>query len=541
MHSSVRCTSLRFTPILVALVGTLAFYAAAANAQQITLGTDVNTDSKNNAGGAFVMRPQFEPTISINQKNPLNVVAYSITFAPATNTDNGLYKAVSNDGGKSWTSSLFANGGGGIPGGFADPTSASDSFGDQFVAYMDTRANTNVILTESTDGGQTYNQVGTFTGVSGTGNDQPTVVTGPGPTKTSSSVWLSWRNSSNQIVASGAMISGAGAANVGNFTKPVAMLDPSGNAFTTGINYGDIAVGPGGSVAVTYQNNLASKNTTNSNVYVNASTAIDYVKQSASFGNAVIATSNGLGGSYSLSAVLNKDSTNNDQGADAEAGLAWDHSGGASNGNLYLVYTVATALPGQPNQTQVRYLTSKDGGQTWVNSRAISAAVSGSSFEPRIAVDQTTGNVAASWYDTRADATFATTQYFADLSLNGGASFGNDFLVSNLPAGAQGPPQPPANIGLNRSDTYSYSATFNDNNNAFGDYSALDFYQGVFRPAWIDNSNNTLDNPFGNFAQPNLYTIAVSVPEPTTLALLLLGLPIVGLARRRQKAARGGR
>ncbi|HEV3416911.1 MAG TPA: PEP-CTERM sorting domain-containing protein, partial [Pirellulales bacterium] len=101
--------------------------------------------------------------------------------------------------------------------------------------------------------------------------------------------------------------------------------------------------------------------------------------------------------------------------------------------------------------------------------------------------------------------------------------------------------QPPANIGLNRSDTYSYSATFNDNNNAFGDYSALDFYQGVLRPAWIDNSNNTLDNPFGNFAQPNLYTIAVSVPEPTTLALLLLGLSMVGLSRRRQKAARGGR
>jgi PEP-CTERM motif len=40
--------------------------------------------------------------------------------------------------------------------------------------------------------------------------------------------------------------------------------------------------------------------------------------------------------------------------------------------------------------------------------------------------------------------------------------------------------------------------------------------------------------------QSDVYALAWSVPEPTTLALLILGTPIVFLALRRRKAAHGG-
>src|SRR5207249_2171531 len=142
--------------------------------------------------------PQFEPAIAINRADPTNIVAYSNIL------NNGLYRAFSKDSGKTWDSGIIGDGVNdrSIPTANTDPSAAADGFGNQFITYLDT--NSNVVLAVSTDKGQTFTQVATPASFKGPSNDQPTVVTGPGPTANTASVWLSWHNSMGQVVASGA-------------------------------------------------------------------------------------------------------------------------------------------------------------------------------------------------------------------------------------------------------------------------------------------------------------------------------------------------
>jgi len=485
----------------------------------ITVGPVVNTNSF--ANDSYVNNePLFEPAISINRANPSNLVAYSNILG------NGLYRSYSVNGGQTWDSGIIGDGVNdtSIPTANTDPSAASDSFGNQFITYMDT--NSNIVLAVSTDNGQHFSRVTTPASFNGPNNDQPTVVTGPGPTQASRSVWLSWRNSAGQIVASGAMINGSGAGSVGNFTAPVTMKDSAGNAYGSNVNFGDITVGPGGNVAVTYQDKNGNNDST-ANVFVNTSTAVDFVHQTAAFGNAVTVTSNALGGLYRLPAFT---AANTKHLADAEAGLAWDTSSGPNNNRLYMVYTIAD--PANHNDTDIMRRVSTDGGKTWSNEIRVQDFNTNSQFDPRIAVDPKTGYVAVSWYDTRNDKGDRTgadtdgtaqneTQFFATVSFDGGSSFIAPDLLASDRSGKNNPS--------------SNAAGFADSNNDYGDYSGLDFYNNTFYPAWIDNSNSTNDNFFGTGHQPDVYTVAVLAPEPAGLLLsAAVGLLLARRGRRYQ-------
>src|SRR4029450_4117775 len=185
---------------------------------------------------------------------------------------------------------------------------------------------------------------------------------------------------------------------------------------------------------------------------------------------------------------------------DAEANLAWDRSGGAHNGRVYLIWTQET--PNESDNTDIMLQRSDDDGATWsVAVKLNDDHTPNSQANPALALDQSSGDVAVSWYDTRSDLGSGGSgdtdgvpnddfQIWATYSMDGGATFAPNFRVSRGTSNA---------IDAN---------SFFD----VGDYTPAAFVAGSFWPAWSDNSNSTGDNPDGTLHQLDLYTAKVSIP-----------------------------
>jgi hypothetical protein len=120
---------------------------------------------------------------------------------------------------------------------------------------------------------------------------------------------------------------------------------------------------------------------------------------------------------------------------------------------------------------------------------------------PAIAVDQTNGDLAISWYDCRNDLGTGSlgdtdgipnddAQIWATYSRDGGVTFAPNFQVS---AGTVSAPD---------------AQSFFD----YGDYTHAAFQSHLFYPAWSDNSNSTGQNPDGTLHQLDLFTAKVVIP-----------------------------
>ena len=188
-----------------------------------------------------------------------------------------------------------------------------------------------------------------------------------------------------------------------------------------------------------------------------------------------------------------------DRSVDAEANLAWDRSGGPHTGRVYAVWT--QEVKNESNNMDILLRYSDDNGKTWTDPVQINDDTgTNSQFNPKMAIDQTTGNLAFSWYDSRQDKGSGgagdtdgrkndDAQYWGAFSTDGGLTFSRNVMVSG---------------GTSNS---------NDANNGidFGDYSGLDFNKGVAWPVWSDNSNSTGDNPDGALHQLDIYTTRFKV------------------------------
>src|SRR6476660_2400063 len=324
----------------------------------------------------------------------------------------------------------------------------------------------------STDGGMSFTKVADIA----PGGDQPSISVG------ANSVWVSYATSpGKQIHAFGAPVRGLG--QYGGFTAPEDGPNPGGNG-----DYGDTAVGPSGQVMVTYQKNESGKGGTDIFTAVDA----DGLGR-AGFNAPVLVAHSAVGGFDPIPAQP-------DRTIDAEANLAWDRSGGAHRGRAYLVWTQET--PNSGNNTDIELQHSDDNGATW------SPAVKrnddhtvNSQYLPAIALDQTTGNVALSWYDTRNDLGTGGSgdtdgipnddfQVWGTYSMDGGATFAPNFRISP-----------------GTSNATQANGSFD-----VGDYTHAAFVGGTFWPAWSDNSNSTDTNPDGTLHQFDLYTAKISVP-----------------------------
>src|SRR5207249_8465171 len=162
-------------------------------------------------------------------------------------------------------------------------------------------------------------------------------------------------------------------------------------------NFGDIAVGPNGQVVVTYQDPAGV--TPPATIFVH--TDPDGLGPQP-FAPRVAATPTNVQGFRNIPAQPNRS-------VDAEATLAFDRSGGAFNGRLYLAYTDAPTTTS--NDTNIFVRVSDNNGATWSAPVLVHEVNTNSQFLPGMAVDQTTGNLAVGWYDARNSAANTTAQY----------------------------------------------------------------------------------------------------------------------------------
>jgi hypothetical protein len=409
-----------------------------------------------------------EDAIAVNPTRPSNVVAMSTL----PDVVAGLAVGVSVDGGQTWARRV-------IGASTADPLGdiccdqqlAWDRFGNLWMTYL-VNSSGDVLVALSTDGGLTFRKVADLQTKFG---DQPSIAVGP------NSVWVSFTASpGKQVQAFGARVTGIG--QFGSFSAPESVPSP-GNG-----DYGDTAVGPAGQVMVTYQN------TENGQGGADVYTSVDPDGLGpAGFNGSTKAAHSHVGGFDFIPAQPNRS-------VDVEANLAWDRSGGAHNGRVYLVWTDEN--PNESDNTDIMLQHSDDNGATWSPAVKVNDdRTTNSQYNPAIALDQASGDVALSWYDTRNDLGAGGSgdvdgvpnddfQVWATYSTNGGASLAANFRVSRGTSSAVA------------------AGSFFD----VGDYTHAAFVGGSFWPAWSDNSNSTGDNPDGALHQFDLYTAKVPIP-----------------------------
>ncbi len=419
---------------------------------------------------------QNETSIVIDPANPGDVVGTS-----NVDVGSGLVHVWSTDGGATWKKNVIANGG---PLGSAccDSQLAADGFGNIFLVYLTSR----VQVALSVDGGATFHPLASLTPRGSVPvralregklpfGDQPSIAAAEGE------VWASWTSFSNgKIQASGAAVKGLG--QVGPFSSPQTAQGSNQG------DYGDTAIGPNGQVLVTYQNPTGGEGP--ATIYTDLDP--DGLGSMRFQPARTVAVTN-VGGFDYIPAQ-------NERSVDAEAGLAWDRTGGPHNGRLYMMYTTERPQESDDLDIQLRY--SDDQGATWSPEfRVNDDSTTSSQFLPRIALDQTTGNIAIAWYDCRNDRgnhgpgdtngiRNDDAVMYAAVSEDGGQT-----VLPNIRVGAGVSNAADSGSGLD-----------------YGDYEGLAFHGGVFFPLWADNSNSTGDNPDGRLHALDLYTAAVSVP-----------------------------
>ncbi|HSU86326.1 MAG TPA: sialidase family protein [Chthoniobacterales bacterium] len=401
---------------------------------------------------------------------------------------NALFHSWSTDGGHTWQHDVIATGSDSLTSACCDAQLASDDFGNIFLTYLSSSITVQMAI--SIDGGATFQQLPFLASLpvglpvypwkslaqigQAVGGDQPSIAAAAG------SVWISWTSFDGSIQASGAPVTGLG--QVGAFT-PVQGI-PGANRFG---DYGDTAIGPDGQVFVVYQNPTGGEGP--ATIYG----ALDPDGLgSQGFGTPKVLETTNVGGFDYIPAQSGRS-------VDAEAGLAWDRTGGAHNGRLYHIYV--SEEPQESSDTDIQSRYSDDNGTTWSTAvRVNDDTGTNSQFNPKIQLDATTGNVAVAWYDAR-----------NDLGDNGrGDTNGrpNDDIMIYSSVSKDG--------GLTFASNQRLSAAASNDNDAlsgvdYGDYSGFAFYGSRMFFSAADNSNSTGDNPDGTLSHFDLYVAPLTV------------------------------
>jgi len=453
-------------------------------AMMIVLSSDIASATPLNVDVSQRHLNESEEAIAVNPTNPKNIVIVTNVGHREAGLTAGMFKGVSFDGGATWTTSIIGNFDN-LGDSCCDPSLTFDEFGNLFMTYLYQTENT-VPIALSTDGGLTFNVIqnitappkSTPTKSSGDNRglfrfvDQPTITAAKGE------VWVVF-NAGGPLFATGAPVAGLG--QVGAFFAGEVV--PGSNNCT----YGDIAIGPSGQIMQAC--NLTESGQGGGKVYINVDP--DGLGP-AGFGDRVFVAATHVGGFDFIPPQP-------DRSVDAEAGLAWDRTGGLHNGRVYIVYTKEQQNESDNTDIYVRY--SDDNGATWSDGlRVNDDNTTNSQFLPKIALDQTTGDIAVVWYDSRNDLGGGGTgdsdgianddaQFWGAFSTNGGVSFTPNIQVSG---------------GTSNSHV-------SGNGIDYGDYTGLSFVGGIAHLAWSDNSNSTGTNPDGAYHQLDIFTAAVPV------------------------------
>jgi hypothetical protein len=283
------------------------------------------------------------------------------------------------------------------------------------------------------------------------------------------------------VQASGMSVWGLG--QFGVFSPPQSVPTSEGRG-----NYGDTSVGPDGQVMVIYQDQTNGQG--GSRIY----TALDPDGMGpARFGDPRFLARSRVGGFDYVPVQPHRS-------VDAEANLAWDRSGGPFDGRAYAIWTQEVKNESDDMDIMLQY--SDDEGMTWSKpTRLNDDSGNNSQVNPAIALDQSTGHVAVSWYDARLDVGRGgpgdtdgipndDVQVWGTYSIDGGRSLAGNFPISQGTSNA------------------AAAGSYFD----YGDYTHAAFQDGSFYPAWSDDSNSTGDNPDGAYHAFDLFTARVLIP-----------------------------
>jgi hypothetical protein len=430
----------------------------------ITVGTNVNTSK--------VTGSESTGQIAMNPTNPNNLVTVSQS---GSNGGSLIPLSRTFDGGKTWTTQLVGaqdgfNAGNPRP----DAHIAFDSFGNLYLTYMVAASPTEIrlVVLRSTNGGQTFTSLGAAVSGATFNPDAPWIATGMDATNHAKQhIWISFTD----YVSNRVMIVGGVAAGVGKFSGWSVPKTVS-RSFGT---YSTVAVDAKGELAVSWQSTDTGSVVPNK-LMIN----FDSTGTGSHFSADFLMADTNVGAFDYIAAQP-------DRSIDAEARIAFDRSGGATNGRLYLVYT--NQLIDGTDNTDIYLKYSDNLGSTWSSAVKVNDDTTGNSqFIPAIAVDQTTGNVGISWMDCRNSVTNTGAQLFVTVSLDHGVSV-----------------QP--NVQVSTGMSYQAGADPNTNDLDFGDSGSLIFNNGKLIPVWSDNSNSTGDNVDGTGTSFDLYTAIILI------------------------------
>ena len=401
---------------------------------------------------------QHESTVAINPSDPSKIAIFAANY----DFNKGAYallRVTSSDGGNTWTTpGLIATGAPSVlPRAVSDVQAAYDTVGNLFLCYT-TNGNTGITLAKSRDNGTSWTVVTNFFN---SWVDRPVLATGPGGTNATSSVWVLYVDG-NALTLAGAPVASDGT--VGGFTSYTPGCSTSVPPTPAPIGTG-LAVGPTGKVVMAYEA-YSTTNLSNRLIYINVDT-------------------DGLGSFQATNGCAAQIQVNMDFGhlipAQPDRGiyrvpvLAWDRDSTSSHYNRkYLAFTDTQTTSSSDTNTDIYVMYSDDdNGVTWSTRLRVNDDVtSNSQFFPGIAVDQTTGLIAISWYDCRNDPQNQLTQFFAAVSRDGFATR-------------------PGNFQLNSTYSYSHTSCYDSIILNYGDFTGLAFYGGYFFPTWCSFTNTT--------------------------------------------------
>src|SRR5215831_11842277 len=204
--------------------------AISVSAQSLLVGPNVNVNRQSGY--------QAEEAIATDPTNPNRLFAWANDIRTGT-ADNAA--GYSTDGGVTWTSRFTGSDGWPLLGG--DPTCSFDSFGNLFAASFDSSFQ-NIQVRTSTDAGVTFSNLLLTISSGKKSLDQPTIKAGPGIVAGEQAAWILYFNKTG-LKARGAAVTGFDA--IGAFGAELAIHGCGSR------NFGDVAIGPNGQVAVAYQ------------------------------------------------------------------------------------------------------------------------------------------------------------------------------------------------------------------------------------------------------------------------------------------------
>ena len=303
----------------------------------------------------------------------------------------------------------------------------------------------------------------------------PAIAVGPGTGPGTSSIWVSFF-AGDTVYAAG-LIDGPDAN--GGFSEPEP-VSPDGSV--GGPVFDSIAVGPGGAVVVDWEsgNNAQGPEDVYVSVDPDGLGPLPFAPPSPDANTDTVQRV-----VHSLAGAAETGPANPVDGFNLGAKLAWDT---AKRNRLYMVYTDRSEASAGSQDTVIRLIFSDDGGKTWSDPVQVSDSQDSTQFQPSIAVDPTTGDVAVGWYDTAGDPSRQATHYRIAVSTDGGVTFAPDQVVALGTSNASDP-------GLSDSGK----------DRGYGDSSGLAFANGVVFAAWAENSASLEGNP-----DPGAFDVAVA-------------------------------